>query len=225
MQTNTAPADPAVCSNGASAAVARNSRRFTGSMAILLVRELLSHRVHFAVRVIGVIDLLGGRAVHAVAGRRDAYHPVRSVAGTTIGCGDAIALARAYLERLHITELYAADLDAILGRPPQDAVVTAIAAVGVPLALDAGVWSAGNARRALALGAARVVVALETLPSYEALGEICAALGGQRVAFSLDLRNGVPVVADHGVRPGEPADVIAARVSDAGAGSVIVIDL
>lgn len=176
-------------------------------------------------RVVGVIDLLRGRAVHAVAGRRDAYQLVRSVAGTTIGSGDAIALARAYVERLHIAELYAADLDAILGRPPQDTVVAAVAAVGVPLALDAGVSSAGNARRALALGATRVVVALETLPSYEALGEICAALGSERVAFSLDLRDGEPVVPDHGVRAGEPADVIAARARDAGAGSLIVIDL
>jgi phosphoribosylformimino-5-aminoimidazole carboxamide ribotide isomerase len=177
------------------------------------------------VRIIGVIDLLGGRAVHARAGRRDEYPPVLSAAGTDIGSGDAVALARTYVDRLGLAELYAADLDAILGRAPQDALVAAVAAVGVPLSLDAGVTSTDAARRALALGAARVVVALETLPSYEALADICAALGGERVAFSLDLRDGNPVVADRGVPPGEPAHVVAARALDAGAGSVIVIDL
>jgi uncharacterized protein related to proFAR isomerase len=66
-------------------------------------------------RLIGVLDLLAGRAVHARAGRRTRYAPVQAVAGSSIEAGDALALARAYMERLGLTELYAADLDAILG--------------------------------------------------------------------------------------------------------------
>jgi phosphoribosylformimino-5-aminoimidazole carboxamide ribotide isomerase len=177
------------------------------------------------VRVIGVVDLLAGKAVHARAGRRKEYQPVQSVAGTTIGSGDALALARAYVERLGLTELYAADLDAILGGAPQDTLVAAVAAVGAPLWLDAGVSSADRARHALALGAARVVVALETLPSYSALAEISAAVGGDRMAFSLDLRDGEPAVASGGIPPGEPAHLVASRAEQAGAGAVIVIDL
>jgi phosphoribosylformimino-5-aminoimidazole carboxamide ribotide isomerase len=181
--------------------------------------------VHFAVRIIGVVDLLAGRAVHARAGQRETYRPVTSVAGTAIESGDALALARSYVARLGLTELYAADLDAIMGGASQDTLVAALAAVGVPLWLDAGVSSVDRARHALALGAARVVVGLETLPSYAALGEICAAVGGDNVAFSLDLRDGDPVVASGGIPPGEPAHLVAARARDAGAGAVIVIDL
>jgi phosphoribosylformimino-5-aminoimidazole carboxamide ribotide isomerase len=179
-----------------------------------------------AVRVIGVVDLLAGRAVHARAGPRDTYQPVRSVAGTTIGSGDALALARTYVTRLGLTELYAADLDAIMGGAAQDTLVSAIAAVGAPLWLDAGVSSADRAHDALARGAARVVVGLETLPSYDALGEICARVGGDNVAFSLDLRDGEPVVSASGSIPfGQPAQLVAARARDAGAGAIIVIDL
>ena len=176
-------------------------------------------------RIIGVVDLLAERAVHARAGQRETYQPVRSVAGTPIGSGDALALARAYVGRLGLTELYAADLDAIMGRAPQDTLVARVAAVGVPLWLDAGVSSADRAQHALALGASRAVVGLETLPSYAALAGICAAVGGDNVAFSLDLRDGEPVVARGGISPGEPAHLVAARARDAGAGTVIMIDL
>ena len=111
------------------------------------------------------------------------------------------------------------------GSGSQDTLIAALAATGTTLWLDAGVSSTGRARHALALGAAHVVVALETLPSYEALPEICAAVGGERVAFSLDLRDGVPILASAGVPSGEPPHVIAARAADAGAAGVIVIDL
>ena len=139
-------------------------------------------------QVIGVVDVLGGQAVHACAGHRERYVPVESVAGFPIPRGDALALARAYVERLGLSELYAADLDAILGRIPQDAVAAQLAAVGPPLWLDAGVSSTAAALRAVGLSAARVIVGLETLPSFDMLRLICEAVGGDRVAFSLDLR-------------------------------------
>ena len=179
-------------------------------------------------RVIGVVDLLGGRAVHARAGRRDRYELVETVAGVVIEPGDAVALARIYLRHLGLTELYAADLDAILGRPAQDTLVASVAALGAPLWLDSGAASVADACHALELAAAVAVIGLETLPSYDKLAEICAAVGGDRAAFSLDLREGEPIVSsrvlNHPAR-NEPAHVVAERAADAGVGAVIVIDL
>jgi HisA/HisF family protein len=173
-------------------------------------------------RVIGVVDLLAGRAVHARAGQRARYGPVEAVAGSSIAPGDALALAHIYIDRLGLSELYVADLDAILyGTPPQ-AIVAAVTALGVPVWLDAGVSSTSQARRANDAGASYVIVGLETLSSFDALAEICSGLGGQRVAFSLDLRDGWPVgqaAAD------VPPPLIAARAAVAGAGAIIVIDL
>jgi phosphoribosylformimino-5-aminoimidazole carboxamide ribotide isomerase len=186
-------------------------------------------------RVLGVLDLLGSRAVHARGGRRESYEPV-NIKGTGLGTstetrplfipGDAVALARWYMRDVGLTELYVADLDAIANRPPQDTLVAALAALGAPLWLDSGAASVGEARRALELAAAVVVVGLETMPSYDALAEICASAGGDRVAFSLDLRNGEPVVASmaSAIR-GDPAHVVAARAAGAGVGALIVIDL
>ena len=45
-------------------------------------------------RIIGVVDLRNGQAVHAAGGRRDAYAPVAAAAGVRVA-GDAMALGRA----------------------------------------------------------------------------------------------------------------------------------
>jgi phosphoribosylformimino-5-aminoimidazole carboxamide ribotide isomerase len=174
-------------------------------------------------RVIGVVDLRGGRAVHARGGIRERYVPVRAVAGVPVD-GNPLALGQAYVERLGITEIYVADLDAIERRPAQDASIEVLSALGAAIWLDAGVTSPEGARHALAVGATHVVIGLETLASYGALREICAA-GGPPIAFSLDLRHGEPIAVSPGITAGEPPPIAAARAVDAGAGSVIVIDL
>ncbi|HXI30746.1 MAG TPA: HisA/HisF-related TIM barrel protein [Vicinamibacterales bacterium] len=177
-------------------------------------------------RVIGVIDLRRGQAVHARAGQRDLYQPVQTIAGTAMQPGDAVSLARFYVERLGVEQIYVADLDALGGGAPQDVVVQTLAAIGAPLLLDAGVTSIDRARTALALGAGRVVVALETLPDFETLRDVCAAIGGDRVAFSLDLRNGQPIVAGGArISSNQTPAAIARQAQDAGASVVIAIDL
>ena len=80
-------------------------------------------------RVIGVIDLKDGVAVHAVRGERQSYRPVRS---KLVEGAEPVAVARA-LHALGLRELYVADLDAILGRSPQETAVAELCAVGVPL--------------------------------------------------------------------------------------------
>jgi phosphoribosylformimino-5-aminoimidazole carboxamide ribotide isomerase len=176
------------------------------------------------VRSLGVIDLRHGRAVRAVGGARTAYAPVTTVAGRPIPPGDARALAGAYVDGLGVDALYLADLDAILDAAPRLDLLRALASCGVPLWYDGAVASVSQARRARTLGAARVIVALETLPSHDALDGICGAIDG--VAFGLDLRDGEPLF-----RPGAtldaPGDVegLVVRALRAGADAVVAIDL
>jgi phosphoribosylformimino-5-aminoimidazole carboxamide ribotide isomerase len=175
------------------------------------------------VRIIGVIDLLGGRAVHAQGGCRHSYRSIEA-AGDRVINGGAAMLARMYTDHLGIGELYLADLDAIAGGTEQDDPVRAVAAVGAPLWLDAGVSSVAQAQRALGRGAAFVIAGLETLPSFEALRDIATGISAERLAFSLDLRDGRPIVSTDVMRE-MAADTLAARAVDAGARSVIVLDL
>jgi phosphoribosylformimino-5-aminoimidazole carboxamide ribotide isomerase len=183
-------------------------------------------------QTIGVLDLVGGRAVHARGGQRECYAPVSQVAGIAVAHGDALGIARTYVDCLGIPELYLADLDAIAGRQLQRTLIGALTSLGVPVWLDAGVSSSDRARHILGLGVTRVIVGLETLASFDALADVCAAVGSARVAFSLDLRDGRPIarinfdtLSGNGVPAGESGRLIAADAAQAGAGAIIVIDL
>jgi phosphoribosylformimino-5-aminoimidazole carboxamide ribotide isomerase len=174
--------------------------------------------------ILGVVDLRGGLAVRAQGGQRDKYMPIERVAGESIPPGDAIALKRQYLDRFGLDVLYVADLDAIERRSPQAAQVRALGSGGVLVWLDAGVTSDELADRALECGAARVIVGLETLRSFSELASIASHVGAEKVAFSLDLREGKPIAAASQLAKEQPEDLVV-RAADAGAAAVIVLDL
>ncbi|HVE77890.1 MAG TPA: hypothetical protein VNA89_03460, partial [Gemmatimonadaceae bacterium] len=69
-------------------------------------------------RVIPVLDLRGGRAVHARGGDRARYEPVRSAVAPAAPPGDALALARGDRDALALADRYVADLAALGGGAP-----------------------------------------------------------------------------------------------------------
>lgn len=176
--------------------------------------------------MIPVLDLHGGRAVLARGGRRDTYEPVQSVLVPRREAGNPLALARAYRQTLGCDELYIADLDAIAGGAVQQTLLRTLAGLGNGLLVDAGVSTPERARDVVADGARRVVVGLETLSSFEALRAVVGAVGGPRVAFSLDLRAGTPIVNPGAAHGGTLPPIELARAAvDTGVGTVIVLDL
>lgn len=173
-------------------------------------------------RVIPVLDLMRGRAVHARAGHRKAYQPVRSVLAPS-SPGDALALAASYRALPGITEIYVADLDAIGGGACQEPLLRQIGEL-LPTWIDAGLASASDACVVGRVGGVRAIVALETLPSLAVLREIVEEIAPTRVALSLDLRAGVPVTVAAELAGSSPV-TIAERGIAAGATSLVVIDL
>ncbi len=137
-------------------------------------------------RVVGVIDLKDGTAVHAVRGERERYRPVSGVIGGDDG--DALALARGFRE-LGLDEVYVADLDAITGGDGNPALLTALAREA-SIMVDAGVAEPARARALLDLGAHRVIVGTETLSGPAALEHLLAELPAGAVILSVDLRDG-----------------------------------
>lgn len=177
-------------------------------------------------RIVGVIDIRGGQAVHARGGRRSEYALVGVAAGEQVE-GDAAALARVYVDRLGVRELYVADLDAIEGgtNPTNSGLLGQISALGAPVWVDAGVTTPAAANAVLEAGASAVIVGLETLTSIEALGEISQAIGGERVAFSVDLRDGMPITLPGAEHSRWSAAETGKSAAEAGAGTIIVLDL
>jgi phosphoribosylformimino-5-aminoimidazole carboxamide ribotide isomerase len=172
-------------------------------------------------RIIPVIDLRAGEAVHGTGGNRTRYQPVKSA--ITRSQGDALALAQAYVTELGTSELYVADLDAIEGEEAQYVVHHRLSRIARSW-IDAGIRTEADACALIDAGADRAVVALETLPGFELLHAIVQRLGADRVVFSLDLRDGNPLASTDVLRAMAPRE-LARRAVDAGVETVIVLDL
>jgi len=179
--------------------------------------------------LIPVLDLSGGNAVHARGGsRRNEYRLVSSCL-TPGKQGDALALIMAYKATLGATTCYVADLDAIEGGRPQRSLVTRLAKeFGGALMVDAGLQHPPNEIALAASGTGRVVIGLESLPTFTPLRAALVALGPDQITFSLDLRGGQPILqgmlaAELGGSP-TAADVVR-KVVSLGVDHLIVLDL
>jgi phosphoribosylformimino-5-aminoimidazole carboxamide ribotide isomerase len=172
-------------------------------------------------RVVGVIDLKDGTAVHAVRGERERYRPVHSVIGGDDG--DALALARGFRAELGHDELYVADLDAIVGDGENSASIGALAR-DARVMVDAGVSEPARAQALLDLGAHRVIVGTETLTGPDALDRLLAELPDGALVLSVDLRDG-RVLSPDAQLAGSHALQAVAHLHRAGLREAIVLDL
>jgi uncharacterized protein related to proFAR isomerase len=95
-------------------------------------------------RIIPVVDLLDGVAVHAVRGERSRYRPVAS---QLCSGSDPAIIARALVDYCAAPVLYVADLGGIMRATPQADVLSRLARAlpGVELWLDAGFTNAASA--------------------------------------------------------------------------------
>jgi len=174
------------------------------------------------VDAIPVLDLMGGRVVQGLRGRRQHYRAVRS---SLVDGSEPVRIAEALARICGGPAVYVADLDAIAGTGDHFDVVRALRdRLGAEPWVDAGIADAEGASRLLAAGASRIIVGTETLPGLEALRAIRASLPADRVLVSIDAgEHGVisacPALA--GRPPLEVLDVVAAE----GVSEVILLAL
>lgn len=191
--------------------------------------------------------------MHAVAGRRDRYQPLRIPA-----CPDAdpVRLAEHYRGLLgaapniagpnlagpNIAGLYVADLDRITDHSDSSqAAIGRLVALGLPIWIDRGIETAadcGKLAEADATSATTWIVATESLRSLDELRKIVqqqrmarhqplaapAQFRSGSLAVSLDLREGRVVSASEELAGREPLEV-AELVAAAGVERLIVLDV
>lgn len=155
-------------------------------------------------QIVPVLDLKGGIVVHARRGQRDDYAPLRSP--LVEGC-EPVAVARALCGVCRTKTLYVADLDALAGRPVDEAILTGLGSVA-ELWVDAGATTperAGSLQRA---GVARNVIGTESIGSDPPIeGHATATLGaltGPPLVLSVDLRDGRLISPDPQLAGREP---------------------
>jgi phosphoribosylformimino-5-aminoimidazole carboxamide ribotide isomerase len=171
-------------------------------------------------RILPVLDILGGVVVRGVGGRRQEYRPIVS---RLTRSAIPLDVARAIQSEYGLSEFYLADLDAISGASPSVPLYTQLRDAGFRLWIDAGLRFADDAEPLLAAGVEQVVFGLETLDSSSHLSRACER-HGPRIIFSLDLRNGEPLGNREAWNHGD-AFTIAEQAVTAGANHIIILDL
>jgi phosphoribosylformimino-5-aminoimidazole carboxamide ribotide isomerase len=175
-------------------------------------------------RLIPVLDLLDGQAAHAIKGERAYYKPVKSVLCDT---SDPIALSRAFRDRLGLSEVYIADLNAIQnsGAANHREVITALTRdERLNIILDAGIADVATAKAWLGIGVGKVVIGSETLRTWSALQEIASEIELDRRLFSLDLMAGKILSRHPALADMSPVDALQYLYS-LGWQEVILLDL
>lgn len=140
-------------------------------------------------KLLPVLDLLGGMVVHANGGQREDYLPLVSPLSSDSSPSEIVA---GLLQWHRFSHLYLADLDAIMKRGDNSSVIAAIAQSYPDLELwvDAGAVSYKAIIQLLALGVVRPVVGTESLPDLETWQMLRSSPWTDCLVLSLDHRNG-----------------------------------
>jgi phosphoribosylformimino-5-aminoimidazole carboxamide ribotide isomerase len=172
-------------------------------------------------KVIPVIDLLDGRVVHAVRGRRKEYQPLKS---RLCASTDPLDVAAAF-RKMGFSELYVADLDAILGGNINLPILSSIAdKTGLGLMVDAGVDNLEKAKLLLERHVSKIIIGTETLPAVSFISEAISLFGNEKVIISIDLMNNQLLSRLGTASPVQPMAFLQ-ELQNAGVTQVIVLDL
>jgi phosphoribosylformimino-5-aminoimidazole carboxamide ribotide isomerase len=136
--------------------------------------------------IVPVLDLKAGQVVHARAGERDRYLPIRSMLAAG---SEPQAILDGLLAVAPFRCVYIADLDAIEGRGDHRGLIADLVTRyrSIDFWVDAGFVDADAAAETADLGATPVLGS-ESWRDRDRLAAAIARLGGQRCVLSLDYR-------------------------------------
>jgi phosphoribosylformimino-5-aminoimidazole carboxamide ribotide isomerase len=171
-------------------------------------------------KALPVMDILNGKVVHAIKGQRSQYRPLQSNLTPSTDPAEVVGA----FKTLGFSEVYVADLDAIIDCTSDFTDLKPLAATGVELMVDAGITSLDRAQRLLDAGVGKLVVGTETLQSKAFVAEAVERFGSGRVVVSVDLR-GEEVLVKSGFDGFRDAFSLINSFKAMGVSQVIVLDL
>jgi phosphoribosylformimino-5-aminoimidazole carboxamide ribotide isomerase len=161
------------------------------------------------------IDIKGGRCVRLTQGRADAE---------TVYAEDPAAVA-ADFKAGGATWVHVVDLDgAFAGEPKNLSAVERIVGLGMNVQLGGGLRTRATVDRALAIGAARVVIGTRAAESEPFISELVEAYG-ERIAVGIDAKAGMVAVKGWIATTGTSALVMAQRMDALGVSTLIHTDV
>jgi phosphoribosylformimino-5-aminoimidazole carboxamide ribotide isomerase len=172
-------------------------------------------------KIIPVIDVLNGIAVHGIRGERKRYQPLKSL---LCNSADPLEIAFAF-ESLGFSSLYLADLDAILGKTVNlDIYQQIVTKTTLDLMVDAGVADIPKARKVLDTGISKIVIGSETLKNLDFVSQAVSAFGEDKVIVSVDQKGGKMLSASEAIASMDAVS-FAQQLAGLGVRQVILLDL
>jgi phosphoribosylformimino-5-aminoimidazole carboxamide ribotide isomerase len=172
-------------------------------------------------KIIPVIDVLNGVAVHGIRGEREQYQPLRSILCKS---ADPLDIALTF-ESLGFTDLYLADLDAILGKSANFNVYKQIMnETSLNLMVDAGISDVGKAEEVLNTKVSKIVVGSETLEGLDFLDQAIKSFGEDRIIVSIDLKKGKVMSVSETISSLDSVS-FSQKLGKIGVNQIIILDL
>jgi len=173
-------------------------------------------------RIIPVIDILKSQAVHAIRGERENYKALKSV---LVNGSNPIRIASKLKIEYLFNEFYIADLDAILQRKPNIAMLSKILAIpGVEIMLDPGIRTKNNIEKYYNLNLKSLILGLETLKDLKVITACLNLFNNDKIVVSIDMYKEVIKTNIKEIRYLDLLEVIS-KIEDLGVVNIILLDL
>jgi len=173
-------------------------------------------------RIIPVLDILNSQVVHGIRGERNRYEPIHSI--ITSSCMP-LDVAKAFKSQFSISEIYIADLDAIISQKSTFSYLNEIIIqTDLQIMLDAGIDELGPASNLLKKGVSKIIIGTETLRSLTNLREILTCIDPKNLIISLDLKQGTILTKVENLRAKTPLEALH-LFEDLGIQELIVLEL
>jgi phosphoribosylformimino-5-aminoimidazole carboxamide ribotide isomerase len=162
-------------------------------------------------KIYPAVDILGGRCVQLVQGRRE----------SATDFGDPLARATQWLEE-GATALHVINLDGAFGGARANAALIRelVSKTGVEIQIGGGIRSVADARAWLETGVERIIIGTLATEHPEVLGTLAAEYGSARIMAGVDARDGQIAVEGWQQTRGDYC-AWATRFEEQGAGSLL----
>ncbi|MHA1870527.1 MAG: HisA/HisF-related TIM barrel protein [Promethearchaeota archaeon] len=174
-------------------------------------------------RVIPVIDIKNGIAVHAKKGMRNFYKPLKSKFLTD---ASPKSLIKFYRNEWGFKEIYIADLDAIINEESSLSLLEDLisATPDTLILLDAGIRNLYDIINLKNLPNTKLILATESIESFEVIKDALRELGKENVILSIDMKNRKLISINPEIQ-NTPINKLIEKMIDMGVNEFILLDL
>ena len=173
-------------------------------------------------RIIPVIDIMNGIAVHANKGLRNEYQPIHTKFSHSSKPHDLLA---SYSQTYGFTEAYIADLDSIIREKSNMDMLHEITQESYQkIMLDAGIRNLYDIIQFKTLGVNKLILATETIESFGVIEDAISEIGAEKIIVSIDMKN-QNLISDSNEIAEMDINSIITEVEKRGIFEIILLDL